>query len=292
MTRNRLCFARPAEAHQRVSDIAVCSILVVSLDLIDERIEPAYPCRIWIFRKLRQRYNFGITIEHLEINFLLSLYQLKGMIQYGMSTIRLMPDGPEQLGGAVSRRSNHMKRKSTLQLIVILLAVMFALFSFTACKDNPNAPPETGEEQTGNPDDNPPVLSDEEALKGQWFVYVVPYGEQQMKFSGYVIDIQYTEPGYWISAQMTDGSDTNAEILWGFESNRTRQDDGWFVVTTSEAEGGYEIRYRFKDSDRNTLETKVIITDGSDSYEMQPELRRNMGDAIKLSYPEEQQPGT
>ena len=71
MTRNRLCFGRPAEAHQRVSDIAVCSIPVVSLDLIDERIEPAYPCRIWIFRKLRQRDDYGITIEHLEINFLL-----------------------------------------------------------------------------------------------------------------------------------------------------------------------------------------------------------------------------
>ena len=77
------------------------------------------------------------------------------MIQYDMSAIRLMPDGPEQLGGAVSRRSNHMKRKSTLQLIVILLAVMIALFSFTACNDNPNAPPETDEEQAGNPDDNP-----------------------------------------------------------------------------------------------------------------------------------------
>ena len=66
---------------------------------------------------------------------------LKGMIQYDMSAIRLMPDGPEQQCGAVSRRSTHMKRKSTLQLIVILLAVMIALFSFTACNDNPNAPP-------------------------------------------------------------------------------------------------------------------------------------------------------
>lgn len=69
---------------------------------------------------------------------------LKGMIQYDMSAIRLMPDGPEQQCGAVSRRSTHMKRKSTLQLIVILLAVMIALFSFTACNDNPNAPPRNG----------------------------------------------------------------------------------------------------------------------------------------------------
>lgn len=135
-------------APKSISGLAACSIHVVSLDLIVERIEPAYPCRIWIFRKLRQRDNFGITIEHLEINFLLSLYQLKGMIQYDVSTIRLMPDGPERLGGAVSRRSNHMKRKSTLQLIVILLAVMIALFSFTACKDNPNAPPKRAKSRT------------------------------------------------------------------------------------------------------------------------------------------------
>ncbi len=186
-----------------------------------------------------------------------------------------------------------MKRKSILQLIVILLAVMIAMFSFTACDDNPNAPPETGEEQTGNPDDNPPVLSDEEALKGQWFVYGVPEEAQQMYFLGIVIDIQYTKPGYWIIAEMTDVSDTNAVIRMGFESNREDHDGGWRVSLALE-DGSGTITYKFKDSDRNTLETTLIQTYGSESSESQLELRRNTGDPIELTdaSPEEEQPGT
>lgn len=223
---------------------------------------------------------------------------LKGMIQYDMSAIRLMPDGPEQLGGAVSRRSNHMKRKSTLQLIVILLAVMFALFSFTACNDNPNAPPETGEEQagnpddnpnappetgeeqTGNPDDNPPEISDEEALTGQWLVYQLDDKTQEMEFFGVVIDIQYTAPGYWIMADMQDISDSIAHSR-GFkvQSNRTLQEDGWFFISFPEEEMPYEIRYRFIGSDRNTLETH--ITDGQNAAKL--ELRRVTGRVIGIS---------
>ena len=202
------------------------------------------------------------------------------MIQYDMSAIRLMPDGPEQLGGAVSRRSNHMKRKSTLQLIVILLAVMIALFSFTACDDNPNAPPETGEEQAGNPDDNPPAIPDEEALTGQWLVYLLDDETQKMEFGKSVIDIQYTAPGYWIMAYMKNISDSTAN-LGGFkvQSNRTLQEDGWFVVTASVEEDDYEIRYRFMDSDRNTLEAEYI-TGTQDVTKV--ELRRIVGRVIEI----------
>lgn len=187
-----------------------------------------------------------------------------------------------------------MKRKSILQLIVILLAVMIAMFSFTACDDNPNAPPETGEEQTGNPDDNPPVFSDEEALKGQWFVYGVRDEAQQMDFLRNVIDIQYTESGYWIIAAMTDVSDTNAVIWKRLESNREDHDGGWRVVVLAPEDGSWTITYKFKDSDRNTLETTLIQTFGSESSESQLELRRNTGDPIELTdaSPEEEQPGT
>ena len=224
------------------------------------------------------------------------------MIQYDMSAIRLMPDGPEQLGGAVSRRSNHMKRKSTLQLIVILLAVMIALFSFTACDDNPNAPPEmgeeqagnpddnpnappeTGEEQTGNPDDNPPAIPDEEALTGQWLVYYLLDDEtQEMEFGNFVIDIQYTAPGYWIMAYMKNISDSIAHS-GGFkvQSNRTLQEDGWFVVSVSEAEDLlFEIRYRFRDSDRNTLDAEYHEAGVQDVDKM--ELRRIVGRVIEIS---------
>lgn len=223
---------------------------------------------------------------------------LEGMIQYDMSAIRLMPDGPEQQCGAVSRRSTHMKRKSTLQLIVILLAVMIALFSFTACDDNPNAPPETGEEQTGNPDDNPnapetgeeqtgnpddnpPVLSDEEALKGQWFVYWLDDETQEMEFGHFVIDIQYTELGYWIMAYMPDISDPIAYSKGPkTQSNRTLREDGWFFISVPEAEEPFEIRYRFSGSDRNTLEAELRITGAQGVDRM--ELRRVVGKVIEI----------
>ena len=116
-------------------------------------------------------------------------------------------------------------------------------------------------------------------MKGQWFVYEVPDGAQQMDYSGFVIDIQYTKPGYWIMAIMPDISGSVAfskggEIL----SNRILKEDGWFVVSVSEAEGGYEIRYRFRDSDRNTLETH--ITDGQNADKL--ELRRVTGRVIEI----------
>ena len=171
-----------------------------------------------------------------------------------------------------------MKRKSTLQLIFILLAVMIAMFPFTSCDDNPNAPPETG----GNPDDNPPVLSDEEALMGQWLVYYMLDDEtQEMEFANFVIDIQYTASGYWIMAYMPDISDPIAYSGGPkVPSNRTLREDGWFVISVSEAEVSYEIRYRFKDSDRNTLEAEKI--EGAQDVDKM-ELRRVVGRVIEIS---------
>ena len=185
-----------------------------------------------------------------------------------------MPDGPEQQCGARQQKEYPMKRKSTLQLIVILLAVMIALFSFTACDDNPNAPPETGQ----NPEDNPPAISDEEALTGQWFVYWLGDETQEMEYSGLVIDIQYTKPGYWIMASLPDISGSVAFSRGSILSNRILNEDGWFVVSVSEAEGGYEIRYRFRDSDRNTLEAESGPLDDVDKME----LKRVVGRVIEI----------
>ena len=140
----------------------------------------------------------------------------------------------------------------------------------------PTPPPETG----GNPDDNPPVLSDEEALKGQWFVYWLDDETQEMEFGHFVIDIQYTAPGYWIMAYMQDISDTIAYSGGPrVPSNRTLQEDGWFVVTASDENVVLEIRYRFRDSDRNTLETHITDSQGVDKME----LRRVVGRVIKIS---------
>ena len=148
----------------------------------------------------------------------------------------------------------------------------------------PTPPPETGEEQNGNPDDNPPVLSDEEALTGQWLVfYLLDDETQEMEFGNFVIDIQYTAPGYWIMAYMKNSSDSIAHS-GGFkvQSNRTLQEDGWFVVSVSEAEDLlFEIRYRFRDSDRNTLDAEYHEAGAQDVDKM--ELRRIVGRVIEIS---------
>ena len=117
-------------------------------------------------------------------------------------------------------------------------------------------------------------------MKGQWLVYMMLDDEtQEMVYSGDVIDIQYTDPGYWIMASMPDISGSVAFSGGSkFLSNRILKEDGWFVVSVSEAEGGYEIRYRFRDSDRNTLETH--ITDGQNADKL--ELRRVTGRVIEI----------
>ncbi len=125
------------------------------------------------------------------------------------------------------------------------------------------------------------MLSDEEALTGQWLVYRLDDKTQKMEFGKSVIDIQYTEPGYWIMAYMKNISDSTANLGgFKFQSNRTLQADGWFVVSVSEAEGGYEIRYRFRDSDRNTLDAEYHEAGVQDVNKL--ELRRVTDRVIEI----------
>ena len=124
------------------------------------------------------------------------------------------------------------------------------------------------------------MLSDEEALKGQWLVYYMLDDEtQEMEFANFVIDIQYTAPGYWIMAFMPDIS---VPIAYSgglkTQSNRTLQ-EGWFVISVSEAEDPFEIRYKFMDSDRKTLEAEHSSAQGVDRME----LRRVEGRVIKIN---------
>ena len=119
-------------------------------------------------------------------------------------------------------------------------------------------------------------------MTGQWFVYLLDDETQKMEFYNFVIDIQYTAPGYWIMAQIEDISDSIA-YSGGFkvQSNRTLQEDGWFVVSVSVAEDLFEIRYRFRDSDRKTLEAEYRITGVQGVAKM--ELRRIVGRVIEIS---------
>ncbi len=114
--------------------------------------------------------------------------------------------------------------------------------------------------------DNP--NGNEEALTGQWVVYVEKEDEEGVfEFGNAIIDIQHTKSGYWIMAGMDDESSNEATGGMAIESKRT-QEDGWFVLSYYE---GIKIRYKFKDGDQDTLETLLEYSTG-DKVEL--ELRR------------------
>lgn len=94
-----------------------------------------------------------------------------------------------------------------------------------------------------------------EALAGQWMATI-----DDLKF---IIDIQYTKPGYWIMGELDETSSTIVKTTPAIESNRTQEEDGWFVVSYwVPEEGKREIRYRFKDGDPNILEAAVVYSTG------------------------------
>ena len=176
-----------------------------------------------------------------------------------------------------------MKRRKTVSALILLLVAILMLTGLSSCKD-----PE------------PEPLTDEEALRGQWAMYVVeepdtgnqtgteteaaaPSTQEKEKFTGFIIDIQYTLPGYWFRgyyeidepASEDDSKPVNpeeiTELTEGFfiKSDRTQQEDGWFVVSlpalSDEKIEGMEIRYRFTDKERNTMEAEVY-QDGTTGY--------------------------
>ena len=77
---------------------------------------------------------------------------------------------------------------------------------------------------------------------------------------GVIIDIQYTTPGYWIMKEA--GTDTSEETeLLILESNRTETEDGWFKVSYPDPTPTTNIKYRFKDGNRDVLECIVEYLD-------------------------------
>ena len=80
-----------------------------------------------------------------------------------------------------------MKRRKTASALILLLAAILMLTGLSSCKDPEPAP-----------------LTDEEALRGQWAVYISEESKEGNQtdtetevFAG-IIDIQYTKPGYWL----------------------------------------------------------------------------------------------
>ena len=74
----------------------------------------------------------------------------------------------------------------------------------------------------------------------------------------FIIDIQHTLSDYWIVISTSEESTLGEPV----KSNRTGPDkDGWFEVT--DPDSATKIRYKFADSDWDTLE--VVIDDAPDS---------------------------
>ena len=174
-----------------------------------------------------------------------------------------------------------MKKRKNTTAFILFLAALFLLLGFSSCSA---------------PEPDPP-LTDEEALRGQWAVYGASKGtgssdepgatgETELEF-GFIIDIQYTLPGYWLmggafETEQTDPSESEStdpseidpyeipykitEITGGYfiKSNRTQsKEDGSFSVSYSIEGIGYTIEYKFIDAERNTMEAKVMNSDGT-----------------------------
>ena len=162
-----------------------------------------------------------------------------------------------------------MKKRKNTTAFILFLAALFLLLGFSSCSA---------------PEPDPP-LTDEEALRGQWAVYGASKGtgssdepgatgETELEF-GLIIDIQYTIPGYWFAGfefepKPPESSDYDpykiTEITGGYfiKSNRTQsKEDGSFSVSYSIEGIGYTIEYKFIDAERNTMEAKVMNSDGT-----------------------------
>ena len=124
----------------------------------------------------------------------------------------------------------YKKLRSALSLLVGVALIIF----LTSCPGSPNI--------------------SAEALVGQWMATIDDSSKT-------IIDIQYTKPGYWIMGELDETSNTIVETTPAIESNRTQEEEGWFVVSYwVPEEGKTEIRYRFKDGDPNILEAVVYST--------------------------------
>ena len=98
------------------------------------------------------------------------------------------------------------------------------------------------------------VPTDKELLEGQWTVSMQdPSGDFQP--TGNLIDIQHTLPEYWIIVHTDEDHVIGAPV----KSDRTETEDGWFVVSLDFLDPEAEMKYRFVDDERNTLEAEVSM---------------------------------
>ena len=157
-----------------------------------------------------------------------------------------------------------MKRRKNGTALIMLFAALLLMVGLSSCAPDPP--------------------TDADALRGQWAVYsnVEDPVTQEMKeeFDGWIIDIQYTVPGYWCfwfvtSDSSSTGPDSEpldpyeideATAAYFIKSNRTQsKEDGSFTVSSTVESGTLIVEYRFIDAERNTMEAKVMFISESEN---------------------------
>lgn len=187
-----------------------------------------------------------------------------------------------------------MKKRKNTTAFILFLAALFLLLGFSSCSA---------------PEPDPP-LTDEEALRGQWAVYIGASNgtgtsdepgttdEPELEFGDGIIDIEYTLPGYWLmgmafETEPPDLSESEpiepskpepidpykiTEITGGYfiKSNRTQsKEDGGFTVSSSIEGDNLTVEYKFIDAERNTMEAKVMSFSDSENDVSQSENTEN-----------------
>ena len=102
------------------------------------------------------------------------------------------------------------------------------------------------------------VPTDKELLEGQWAVYYQSPSDSSGDFQPYeylLIDIQHTLSEYWIIVYTDEDPVIGAPV----KSDRTETEDGWFVVSLDFLDPEAEMKYRFVDDERNTLEAEFSM---------------------------------
>ena len=157
-----------------------------------------------------------------------------------------------------------MKRRKNGTALIMLFAALLLMVGLSSCTPDPP--------------------TDADALRGQWAVYsnVEDPVTQEMKeeFDGWIIDIQYTMPGYWCLVFVSSdpsSTDPDSEPLDSYKidevtaacfikSNRTQSnEDGSFTISSTVESKTLIVEYRFIDAERNTMKAKVTTIDETGS---------------------------
>ena len=150
-----------------------------------------------------------------------------------------------------------MKRRKNGTALILLFAALLLMVGLSSCAPDPP--------------------TDADALRGQWAVYsnVEDPVTQEMKeeSDGFIIDIQYTVPGYWCWGFVTSDSKPfdpyeidEVTAVYFIKSNRTQSnEDGSFTISYTVDSNTLIVEYRFIDAERNTMEAKVMIISESEN---------------------------